>query len=349
MPELKDIAVIAPNLKRRLSGVTSTVVRLVPIQAAEIGVAVTGFGLPGGLPHVPLRRILAMPRDRVRVWHARRNIEMLAGIVLKVVLRRRLKLLFTSAAQRHHTAYTRWLIRQMDAVIATSEKSASFLERPATVVMHGIDGTAFAPCDDKSKLRRTLGLPQGRLVGVFGRVRAQKGTDTFVKSAIIAMASDPDLHALIIGVVTPKERGFAQGLRSLISDAGIADRFHFKDYLDWPDLVEHYRALDLFCAPARTEGFGLTPLEAMASGVPPIATRAGAFEEQIVDGETGRIIDAGDPDVLADAMRDAFSDPVRLKAWAVAGRARVEQLFSIEREASQINAVYRQLLEPAAD
>ncbi len=65
-------------------------------------------------------------RHRVRVWHARRNNEMLVGLLLRSMLRMPLKLVFTSAAQRRHTAYTRWLMRRMDAVIATSTRSGSF-------------------------------------------------------------------------------------------------------------------------------------------------------------------------------------------------------------------------------
>ena len=72
------------------------------------------------------------------IWHARRNNEMIAGVLLRA-LGWPLKLVFTSAAQRHHTWITRWLIRQMDAIIATTEISASFLKREATVVMHGVD------------------------------------------------------------------------------------------------------------------------------------------------------------------------------------------------------------------
>ncbi|MDF3605212.1 hypothetical protein PE067_02960 [Paracoccus sp. DMF-8] len=69
----RDIDVVAPNLKKRLSGVTSTVVRLIPVQREMIGITATGPGLPPDLPHIPLSRAATLPRDRWRVWHARRN------------------------------------------------------------------------------------------------------------------------------------------------------------------------------------------------------------------------------------------------------------------------------------
>ncbi len=70
---------------------------------------------------------------------------MLAGIVLRDIFRAPVKLLFTSAAQRDHKPYTKWLIRRMDAVIATSGRSGSFLKVSHTVVMHGIDLEEFHP------------------------------------------------------------------------------------------------------------------------------------------------------------------------------------------------------------
>jgi mannosyltransferase len=116
--------VIAPHFSRRLSGVTSTVVRLVSRQAAQIPIVAVGPGLPASLPQVSILSLLTMSRfgpDGWRVWHARRNIEMLAGLALRVLLGKRLKLIFTSASQRNHSHYMRWLIRRMDAVLATSD------------------------------------------------------------------------------------------------------------------------------------------------------------------------------------------------------------------------------------
>ncbi len=150
-PDIAQIDVIAPNLKRRLSGVTATIVRLVPLQAAMIGIAATGPGLPAHVPHLSLWRCLFLPRDRVRVWHARRNTEMLLGLILRTVFRRRLKLLFTSASQRPHTGYTRWLIGRMDGLVATSRKTAAYLDRGPMVILHGIDTEGFSPPPTESR------------------------------------------------------------------------------------------------------------------------------------------------------------------------------------------------------
>jgi mannosyltransferase len=348
-PTPNAIDVIAPNLKRRLSGVTSTIVRLVPVQAREIGIVATGPGLPKDLPHIPLWRVAFLGRNRLRVWHARRNTEMLAGLFFARVLRRRMKLLFTSAAQRRHSGYTRWLIRQMDAVVATSPQAASFLERPATVIMHGVDTAIFRPETDKPALRHELSLPvTGSLIGCFGRLRAQKGTDVLVDAALSVLRHHPDATLVFTGRETPDQKDFMDRLRDRIGTAGLTDRILFLGELPWPDLVRHYRALDLFVAPARWEGFGLTPLEAMASGVPVIATTVGAFQAQVVDGVTGTLVAPGDAEGLGAALRAMLADPTALARAGRESRTHVEANFAIEREAAALIAVYRDLLKDTA-
>lgn len=342
------IEVIAPNLKRRLSGVTATVVRLIPVQAETIGIVATGPGLPPGVPHLPLLRVAALPRDRWRVWHARRNTEMLAGLFLRHVLRRRFRLLFTSAAQRRHSGYTRWLIRRMDALVATSPQAASYLERPARVILHGIDTDVFHPPPDKAAARRALGLPEEALIlGCFGRLRAQKGTDVLVEAALSVLPRHPRAMVVFTGRATREHEGFVADLRARIAAAGLSDRIRFLGELPWAQVVTAYQALDLFVAPARWEGFGLTPIEAMGCGVPVVATRVGAFEAQVAEGETGRLVPPGDAAALAAALDAMLADPVALAEAGRKGRARVERLFDIRREAAELIEVYRDLLDPA--
>lgn len=337
-----DPDVIAPNLKRRLSGVTATVVRLIPIQARQMAVVATGPGLPAGVPHLPLWRVALLPRDRWRVWHARRNSEMVLGLMLRWGLGRRFRLLFTSAAQRDHKPFTKWLIARMDGVIATSAKAASYLQRPATVILHGVDTDVFAPAD-KAVLQRDLGLPDGVIIGCFGRVRAQKGVDLLVGAALELLPSRPAVSVIFTGLVTPDNAGFHADLVARIAAAGLKDRIRFLGELPWDQVVRHYQALDLFCAPARWEGFGLTPLEAMACGVPVVAADVGAFDQLIVPG-VGTIVPPGDQAALTAALAGWLDDPARLAAGGLAARAHVLARHRIEGEADAICAVYRQLL-----
>ena len=122
---MDTLHVLAPNLKKRLSGVTATIARLVPVQASKVGIRATGPGLPKDVPHISLFKVFLLPRKTLRVWHARRNVEILLGLFLKSVFRKNLKLLFTSASQREHSKYTKWLIQKTDAVVATSAKGVA--------------------------------------------------------------------------------------------------------------------------------------------------------------------------------------------------------------------------------
>ncbi|SCY28962.1 glycosyltransferase family 4 protein [Paracoccus tibetensis] len=346
MPEaLADPLVVAPNLKRRLSGVTATVVRLIPIQARMIPIAATGPGLPPEVPHIPLLRAARLPRTRWRVWHARRNTEMALGLFFRHVLRRRYKLLFTSAAQRRHTGFTRWLIGQQDALVATSPQAASYLDRPAEVILHGVDTTIFHPPPDRAALRRELGLdPDAILIGCFGRIRAQKGIDLLVEAGLVLLRSRPKVQILMTGRITPDQRTFADEQLAKIAAAGLDARIRFLGELPWSEVVRHYQALDLFAAPARWEGFGLTPLEAMACGVPTVAARVGAYETLIKDGTTGTLIPPGDAPALTAALAHWLDDaPARAEAGRAA-RAHVAASHAIEGEAEALVALYRRLL-----
>lgn len=337
--------VIAPNLKRRLSGVTATVVRLVPIQADMIAIRATGPGLPPEVPHIPLFRTALMPRDRWRVWHARRNTEMLFGLFLTRILRRRYRLLFTSAAQRRHTGFTRWLIRQQDGLIATSPQAASYLERPAITVMHGVDTKVFYPATDRGALRRKLGLdPDAVLIGCFGRIRKQKGVDLLVRAGLRLLPDRPRAQIIFTGRITPDNQEFADNLMREIREADLQDRIRFLGELPWNQLIEHYQALDLFAAPALWEGFGLTPLEAMACGVPVVASRAGAFEQLIRDGKTGSLVATGEVEPLITALAHWLDNDDERQTASRLARTHVEQNHTIESEARALIEIYHDLL-----
>lgn len=331
--------VIVPNFKFRLSGVTSSIVQIVP-QQCKLGqhVATLGPGLPDGLPRLRLRdlfRLWRPPFDGApRLWHARRNLEMLAGVVLRDVLRMPLKVLFTSAAQRRHTAYTRWLLRRMDAVVATSAASGSYLDVPHVVVPHGIDIARFSFREDAEPDHAAAPC----LVGCFGRIRPQKGTDLFVKSMIALLPDFPGWTAIVCGRVTNRNAAFAAGLQQAVDAAGLSERILFLGEVD--DIRPWYSRLTLYVAPARSEGFGLTPLEAMASGTAVVASDAGSHAQAVVTGQTGSIVLTDDGEALTAAIRPYLADPEKAREHGRNGFLRAQTHFTLEQEARQLGAVY---------
>ncbi len=342
--DLRDVRVLAPNFKRRLSGVTSTIIQLVPIQN-RLGqkVAVIGPGLPSSLPYIRFRDLWRLwqngPEGKPRVWHARRNIEMLPAIILRDILRMKLKIVFTSASQRKHSGWTKFLITKMDAVIATSNKTASYLDCPSTVVMHGIDTDRFSPSADKSAAKTALGLnSEQNFIGCFGRVRHQKGTDLFVDTMIAVLPSRPQWSAIVAGRATGPHVEFENGLKEKVRAADLSERILFVG--EHTNINEWHRALDLFIAPQRWEGFGLTPLEAMATGVPVIATDVGAFPELVVADQTGEVIPRDDLTAMTSAAARWMDNLNKLAQAAPRAQAHAAQHFTIEGEAEALERVY---------
>jgi mannosyltransferase len=277
------------------------------------------------------------------IWHARRNNEMIAGVLLRS-LGWPLKLVFTSAAQRHHSWITRWLIRRMDAIIATSEISASFLKREATVVPHGVDTDRYAPPPDRAAAFAEAGLPGRFAIGCFGRVRAQKGSDVFVDAMCRLLPRHPDFTAIIVGAITPEQMPFANDLRKRIAAAGLQSRIVITGELPIEQVERWYQRLTIYAFTSRNEGFGLTLIEAMAAGAALVASRAGAAELVVEDAVSGVLTPPGDVDALVAALQPLLRDPASAAAMGERGRARVLARFSLDVEAGAIAGFYRTLV-----
>lgn len=340
------VRVIVPNFKRRLSGVTSTIIQLVPLQVKMIGLAALGPGLPAHLPKLRWWQVPALLRrpagGGLRVWHARRNVEMIAGLILRDIFRAPLKIVFTSASQRHHKRLTRFLIDRMDAVIATSNKTAAYLKVPNTVVMHGIDAKRFHVPASRAQAAAELGLDPTRLyAGCFGRVRHQKGTDLFVDTMIALLPRHPEWSAIVAGRATAQHKEFEDGLKRRVAEAGLSDRILFVG--EHTNIDRWYRALSLYVAPQRWEGFGLTPLEAMASGVPVVAADVGAFSE-LVPSEAGVIIPPDDGEAMVREVERYLADKELRERQGIAARAHVERDFQLIGEAKKLIAIYEGLM-----
>ena len=341
------LEVIAPNFKRRLSGVTSTIVQLIPLQRKlGLNIAALGPGLPDSVAAVRKRdiwKLWSKPKNgKFRVWHARRNVEMIGGLFLARILRMPLKLVFTSAAQRDHKPFTKWLINRMDRVIATSARSGAFLAVPHQVIMHGIDTEAFHPAANDDDRFEATDLPGKYAIGCSGRVRHQKGTDLFVEAMIALLPAHPDWTAIIVGRTTAEHAAFEAELRRKVAHAGLGERIRFLGEVN--DIKLWYRRFSLFVAPSRNEGFGLTPLEAMASGCAVVTSDAGAYAEMAAGG-AGIVVPAGDLAALKVAIGKFISDPVELAASGGKARDHVVKHFRLENEAEALNAVYNALLK----
>ena len=334
---VKTVEVIAPNLKQRLSGVTATIASLVVRQARFISIVATGPGLPPEVPHLPLWRIPFLSR-RLRVWHARRNNDLLLGLLLKWSRVSKLKVVFTSASPRPRTGWTRFLVRNCDEVVATNQISADVMPRSCIIIPHGVDTETFSPVESTKS-------DEPHLIGCYGRIRPMKGTREFVEALCRILPEHKNWSAIVMGRVLPRDRAYFDDLIALVEDAGLADNIHFIPEVPLQDMPTAYRKLSIYVAPSHLEGFGLTVAEALATGVPTVATRGvGAFDALIEEQKNGFLYQPGDANELETKVRQLVDNSVLRKEMGQVARTSAIENMSLDVEARQLVQMYKRLL-----
>lgn len=348
-----EMNLIVTDMHPRITGVGSTIRTLVPyIHSIEPLTMVSGRTIPGiqslGVWGA-IKACLKPPKNKpFRIWHARRNKEMLLGLIIKHLLRSRIRLVMTSCALRRHSWFPRQLLGSMDAVIATSDEAAGFVDNVVATIPHGVDCDRFQPGKDRHAAMQAFGIPGEHGISLIGRIRPEKGTDLFVDAMIRLLPKYPAFTACIAGKATVEHELFHQQLRAKIERAGLSDRIVWFGEVAYDRMPQFHSAMSLCVAPARYEGFGLVPLEAMACGVPVVASQTGCYRDVIQPGVTGSLVPCNDDEALTVALDQLMATPVRLAEMGKAGRASVEQSYSANLEAIRIVDVYHDLWSRAA-
>ena len=241
----------------------------------------------------------------------------------------------------------RALARDVAHVIATSSEETAELMRlgvprsAVTVVPCGVDVETFSP--DGPVAERGS---RPRVVAV-GRLVPRKGFDTIIR----ALAAVPDAELLIAGGPAPDrldEDPEAYRLRVLARRLGVADRVRLLGAVPRGDVPALLRSADIVaCAPVY-EPFGIVPLEAMACGVPIVATAVGGIVDTVVDGATGMLVPPRRPDTLSTALRQLLAEPFWREAYGTAGVDRARSRYSWDRVATDTLAVYERVLGATA-
>lgn len=354
MSDPSDPNLVVTDLHRRITGVSATVRNLIPYIASKESVALVSqhdhlAAKSVGLAKA-LRICLRPPKEKpFRIWHARRNNEMIWGLLFKHLFRCRLKLVMTSCTLRKHSWFPRQLRAAMDGIIVTSDEAGEYAGRGVVATIpHGVDCNRFRPLGSKATLMREFGIPGEFGIGICGRVRPEKGTDLFVDAMIRLLPRFPNSTACIAGRTSREFEAFQRNLNRKIREAGLENRILWMGEIDYERMPRFHAAMSLCVAPARYEGFGLVPLEAMACGVPAVASRTGCYADAIVPGENGDLFPCGDLEALVSALERIMSHPARLPEMGAAGCRRVNDLFSAELEARRIVDVYHQMWSDAA-
>lgn len=229
--------------------------------------------------------------------------------------------------------------------VAVSPDLARYLAGPIGVrpdrieqVFNGVDTGRFHPGDARAPIAGCpFGDPRHVLVGTVGRLDPVKDHAGLVRAFARALALRP-AHADRLRLVIAGEGPERARIEAEVRECGIGDRVWLAG--ERADVADLLRGLDLFVLPSLGEGVSNTILEAMASGLPVVATRVGANADLVAEGSTGALVPPGNPEALAGALVAFADDPAACRAQGRAGRARVEQSFSLERMVERYHRLY---------
>ena len=238
----------------------------------------------------------------------------------------------------------RWAWRRMDSVLSVSSRLADrmadqigFERRRIHVIRNGIDTARFRPAL-RNESRAALGLAGNEcVIGTVGRLVPVKDQATFVEAIARLKERGVRVKALIAG-----EGPLRRELESQAAVRGVSDRLVMLGART--DVERVLAALDVFVLSSVSEGWSNTILEAMASGVPVVATHVGGADESVDDGRTGTLVPASNPGAMADAVAALLAAPDVRARFGAAGRLRAEREFSLDAMTSAYTDFYTDLV-----
>ena len=225
---------------------------------------------------------------------------------------------------------TRWDL--IDECSAASAKTQT--------VYNGVDPSAFPSQPDRQKFRQELGMTQGPVLVTIGRLTEQKGHRYLLRAFPDLLNTWPQLCCVFVG-----EGELQDALHRMAIDLGVERACRFVGGRE--DIVDILAAADLFVLPSLSEGFPFVVLEALAMGLPVVASRVNGVPELIEDHKTGLLVSPRDPQSLAKAIRKVLSDPTVASRMGAEGRAVVQERFTVDRMVANTTAIFDAAMQNA--
>ena len=317
-------------------------------------------------PHIitlPLRNALDLPSARALARFVRANeIEIVHAhlgrdypLAAFAAARGRARLVITRHVPFQLSRLHRFVLARVARVIAVSGPVAAGLRAqkifPAdkiAVVPNGIDlaqSAALDPAAARAEWRARLSVPaDALLVGTVGDLSPVKGPDIFVRAAAHAVAHAACAATFIVaGEDHTDDQRMRRQLADLIATHKLKERVRMLGRVD--ELAPFLTALDVYVSASRAEAFGLAMVEAMACGVPVVATATDGAREIVEDGVTGRLVPVGAVEALADAVVALLADADRRAAMGKAARAAAYARFGLARMVDATEQIYREVLD----
>jgi phosphatidylinositol alpha-1,6-mannosyltransferase len=205
---------------------------------------------------------------------------------------------------------------------------------PVAIVELGTDPVRFHPSRDTGALRRRWGVGDAPVILTVARVVPHKGQDMGIRAVAALRRDFPELRYIVVGEGPDEAR-----LRALAAELGVLDRVGFVGAMRDDELPEAYATATIYLGASRVEseidaeGFGISFVEAAASGIPSVAGDSGGVRSAVRDGETGIVVRPTDSDAITDAIRSLLLNPARRQQMGVAGRRAVETHYNWDRVA----------------
>ncbi|MHB8158637.1 MAG: glycosyltransferase [Desulfocucumaceae bacterium] len=249
--------------------------------------------------------------------------------------------LFSRLANTLIEKVSRGLTTQFIAVSGSLQKALiqqGIPEKRITVIYNGLNPELFNENEPSGRWRQKAGFAPGiPLVAIVGRLHPVKGHRYFLRSASEILKERTDVHFLVVGSGPERE-----GLEDYTKNLGISDYVTFTGFVS--DVTELMPDLNLLIVPSLWEGFGLTALEAMAVGVPVVATSVGGLPEIVEHGTTGLLVSPADEVGLTRGIVWMLDHPQEAVEMAAAAKAVVEQKFTAAAMARKTEDLYHRLI-----
>jgi len=229
-----------------------------------------------------------------------------------------------------------------DLALAAAKKVVG--AKKARLIYNGVDLERFGPGEDDG-LRDELGIPDAATIfGYIGEIKRERNLDVLVRAAARLQQDHPDLYLVMVGdfSMEPHEPERLEQLATEL-EPGLAGRLIFTGYRFDPE--RFYRIFSVYVLPSTREGFGVTLIEAMASGIPVVACRVRGPKEIVEDGRDGILIQDRDPGELADALSFYLHAPDAVDNYTKRARKKIEQEFDHSIMRSKLYDEYTRLSE----
>lgn len=219
--------------------------------------------------------------------------------------------------------------------VAESERELALRHRVGRPDRLHVVHNGSPPCGDEADPDPELAAfaAGGPLVACLSVLRPQKAIDTFISAAAEILSAVPEARLAVIG-----DGEMREPLEEQARTLGLGERVRFFGFR--PPVARQLRQIDVFVLPSSWEAFPISLLEAMACGVPQVATDVGGTREAVADGETGLLVPPRDPQALARGVIELLRDPERRARMAEDGRRRHANLFSVDRMVEDTAKVY---------